>query len=78
MPTKTDRARAEEHARVQAARFVSELRDAYTPHGPNGPTGTFMLVPHAGDFSDRLRTLVEDAYLQGAAGAPDRSPQLRT
>lgn len=77
MPTApTERARAEEHARVHAARFVAELRDAYTPQGPDGHSGGFMLVPHSGDFCDRLRTLVEDAYLKGAAANVAKASQL--
>lgn len=72
MPS-TDRLLAEEHARSQTARFVAELRDAYTPHGPQGLPSTFMLVPCSGDFADRLVALVEDAYLKGAASNSDKA-----
>lgn len=63
------RTSAEEHARTQTLRFIAQLRVAYTPPTARGSQAPFMLVPHAGDFQDRLQLLVEDAYLRGAASA---------
>lgn len=63
------RAAAEVHAAEQVGRFISQLVDAYSAPGPGQSRAPFLLIPHHGDFRDRLQVLLEDAFLLGAEQA---------